>query len=84
MDDLPVGCVVDEIERVVPTVAGRVERWQDDEGAFRPHVHYVCPRCSNEQNFDLLPDEPNPRFACCDVCGWNSVVWIRWTHSERA
>jgi hypothetical protein len=77
-DSLTGECVVDEIDREVPVVDGVVRLWEGDDGKSYPHLHYVCPRCSTEHNVDLYPEDPNPRFACCDSCGWDSVVWIRW------
>ena len=77
-DDFPAGCVFDKVEREVPNVDGRLELWQGDDGLSYPHLHFLCPRCSTEHNVDLHPDDPNPRFACCDTCGWDSIVWIRW------
>jgi len=78
VDDLPDRCTLDEVEREVPQVDGRLESWPGDDGSSYPHLHYICPRCSTEHNVDLHADDPNPRFACCDSCGWDSVVWIRW------
>ena len=77
-DDLPTVCVMDEIDREVPTVLGTIEDWRDEDGALRPHIHYVCPRCATEHNVDLVAEDSSPRFACCDSCAWDSVVWIEW------
>ena len=77
-DDLPTSCTTDEVDREVPTVPGTVENWRDEDGDLRPHIHYVCPRCATEHNVDLMSDDPSPRFACCDSCGWESVLWIEW------
>lgn len=78
-DSLSSLCVVDEIDREVPTIDGVIKDWESDDGATYPHLHYVCPRCSMEHNVDLLPEDTNPRFACCDTCRWDSVVWVRWS-----
>src|SRR5690349_4622200 len=72
-------CSFDTIQLDVPTVAGVLELWDGNDGKKHPHLHYVCPRCSVEHNVDLNNGDSNPRFACCDSCGWDSVVWIRWS-----
>jgi hypothetical protein len=76
---LPFPCVIDEVERPVPAVDGRIEQWEGDDGLLYPHLHFICPRCGREHNVDLYPDDLNPRFATCDSCGWDSVVWIHWS-----
>ena len=75
-------CSFDIIQQDVPTVAGRVELWDGGDGKQYPHIHYVCPRCRNEQNVDLSDGDSNPRFACCDSCSWDSVVLIQWSRNE--
>lgn len=69
---------IDEVEREVPVVDGVIRLWNGCDGGKYPHLHYVCPRCGVEHNVDLYPDDPSPRFGCCDSCGWESVVWVRW------
>ena len=83
-DEISVPGVIDEIERDVPTVFGRLELWEGDDGQSYPHLHYVCPRCTMEHNVDLYPNDGKPRFACCDSCKWESVVWIQWNRNELA
>jgi transcription elongation factor Elf1 len=60
-----------------------LEYWQGDNGRSYPHLRFKCPRCSIEHNVDLYPGDSNPRFASCDTCGWDSVVWIRWNAHEQ-
>ena len=84
MDSLSALCIVDEIDREVPAVDGALKIWKGDDGRSYPHLHYVCPRCSTEHNVDLYPEDTSPRFACCDSCGWDSVVWIRWRSNGPA
>ena len=74
--ELSSGQTVDCIQQDVPTVLGRVELWSGDDDKRYPHLHYVCPRCATEQNADLRDGDSDPRFACCDSCGWDSVVLI--------
>lgn len=76
-------CSFDIVQQDVPTVAGRVELWDGCDGKRYPHIHYVCPRCSHEQNVDLHDGDSNPRFACCDSCSWDSVVLIQWSRREK-
>jgi hypothetical protein len=77
-DEFSASCTIDEIKCDVPEVRGEIKHWSGSDGESYPHLHYVCPRCSREQNVDLCIAESNPRFACCDSCGWDSVVLIRW------
>ncbi len=49
---------------------------------LRPHVHFTCPRCEDVHNVDLEEEDQNPRFACCDSCAWDSLVWIEWNNEE--
>ena len=77
-DDLSAPCLFDEIDRDVPIVDARLTLWDGSDGLSYSHLHYQCPRCAHEQNVDLYLSDANPRFACCDSCGWDSVVWLRW------
>ncbi len=79
-DDFPPSSVFDEVQLEVPVVDGVIHYWDGGGGKSYPHIHYLCPRCTKVQNTDLYPDDPNPRFAICDACAWDSLVWIRWKH----
>jgi phage terminase large subunit GpA-like protein len=56
------------------TVEGRLEEW---EGGHI-HVHFPCPHCGYEHNYDFEADDPNPRPACCEVMGVERMVLVRW------
>ena len=73
-DDL---CKVRVEKQPIPVVVGVVQIFDDGaEGA--PHILYECPRCKHRLNADLYEKDPNPRFAWCDICQWDSVMWIKW------
>jgi ribosomal protein S27AE len=76
--------VIEIVEVDTPEVEGVIQYWDGSDGKKYPHLHYVCPRCGLGQNVDLLADEPDPRFACCDRCSWDSMVWIRWRNGPTA
>lgn len=67
-----VQATVEQVE--LPVVDSRVETWEGDA----PHLHFECPKCGNTCNVDLEPDDENPRFSCCDGCGWDSIMWLQW------
>lgn len=71
-----------EIERRdIPLLPAELVLWNIDDGesnSLAPHLHYTCPRCLQMQNSDLYPNDPNPRFACCDSCRWDSILWLSW------
>lgn len=71
-----------ELERrSIPLLQADVVMWEsfeDESSSLYPHLHYSCPRCLQMQNVDLYETDPNPRFACCDICSWNSIVWLAW------
>jgi hypothetical protein len=74
-----------QIERLsVPVLPTEVVMWEGGDGdstALYPHLHYTCPKCRQMQNVDLYDTDPNPRFACCDICGWDSIVWLAWDYA---
>jgi hypothetical protein len=77
-----------EMERrdVVLVPAERVmwEGYQDDDSVqLVPHLHYTCPRCRQMHNVDLYDTDTNPRFACCDSCGWKSIAWLEWNGEAK-
>jgi hypothetical protein len=83
-DDFPKAVSLDEIEQDVLLVESTVRLWDSGDGGQYPHLHYVCPRCHLEHNVDLYEGDSNPRFACCDTCGWSSIMWLAWRPSARA
>lgn len=76
-----------EVERrSVPVLQTEVVMWEslgesDDDISQVPHLHYTCPRCQRMQNADLYDTDPNPRFACCDICTWDSIFWLAWDYA---
>ncbi len=71
--------LIDVERRDIPVLQAEVVMWEghDRDGvAFYPHLHYTCPRCQQMQNVDKNSADENPRLACCDLCGWNSLVWL--------
>jgi hypothetical protein len=72
------------IERVsgdVPFTVGRTEHW-DGGGVDFPHVHYSCPHCGEEHNFDLDAKDPNPRIACCERSDVTSYTLVQWQPAD--
>jgi hypothetical protein len=70
-------CSVKTVQQSVPVVPGKIEMWESS-GGHAPHIRYECPICKQSVNTDLYENDPNPRFAWCDLCQWDSVMWIRW------
>ena len=74
-----------DLERLsAPVLPTEVVMWEGDDGGsttLYPHLHYTCPRCHQIQNVDLYETDSNPRFACCDICSWDSIVWLEWDYS---
>ena len=56
---------VEEVSSTVPFETGRIEMWDGSDGKEWPHVHYSCRHCGEEHNFDVDPDDPNPRIHVC-------------------
>lgn len=81
MRDLSVSLVISEEELVIPVVDSEisVSNW---DGSFAPHLLFNCPRCNRIHCTDLYDGDPNPRFACCDSCSWDSLVWLNWDQRE--
>jgi len=76
---------IEEKTMDIPLVTSEIVMWDGGDGQY-PHLHFICPRCKDEQNVDLYDSDENPRFACCDYCGLNAPVWIQWNErkSDRA
>ena len=68
----------DDIE--IPAVSSEIIMW-DGGGREYPHVHFCCPQCGEMNNFDLESTDTNPRFAVCDLCLWDSPVWVKWHYA---
>jgi hypothetical protein len=72
--------LIDLEHRAIPVVPAEIVMWEgsEEEAVLYPHLHYTCPRCRQMQNADLYDADPNPRFACCDSCRWDSLIWLAW------
>jgi hypothetical protein len=70
---------IDETSIEVPFETGRIEMWDGSDGKEWPHVHYSCRHCGEEHNFDVDPDDPNPRIHVCppgdEMDNFTLVTW---------
>ncbi len=69
----------------VPVVSSQIIMWEglSEKGSeLVPHLHFTCPQCQDVHNVDLEEGDSNPRFACCNSCVWDSLVWIEWNEAE--
>ena len=55
-------------------VEGRIEEW---EGGHL-HVHWPCPICRHEHNFDFDEEDTNPRLACCETGNVEDTFLVKW------
>lgn len=69
-------------ERVdIPFIDSEIHMWtslSEYGETLAPHLHFNCPRCNRVHCTDLEDGDPNPRFAVCDSCLWESLVWLNW------
>ena len=76
--------VVEPERRDLPVLMAEIVMWEGDDGDSatpHPHLHYTCPKCRQMQNVDLYDTDTNPRLVCCDICRWDSFVWLAWDSS---
>jgi hypothetical protein len=81
-DSLPLQIQIERLS--VPVLPTEVVMWESGDGGsttLYPHLHYTCPRCRQMQIVDLYDADPNPRFACCDICVWDSIAWLTWDYA---
>lgn len=78
--DLSLPLDIGVVKLSVPVLQTELVMWSidGDHHSLAPHLHYTCPRCQQMQNVDLYETAPNPRFACCDICRWDSIFWLAW------
>lgn len=79
--DLSLTLKIDQVVLDVPIVPSDIQMWDGGDKLY-PHLHFTCPKCGGISNVDLEIETPNPRFACCDYCHWDSVLWVAWSCSD--
>ena len=79
--DLRHPLIVETERRDIAVLPTETVMWEGDDGdtiRLYPHLHFTCPRCHQMQNIDLYDTDPNPTFACCNTCLWDSPIWLAW------